>query len=172
MYVCMYVHNVCCVSSAPGPAQLDMVINAISQVTSANRPIPPSKQKKPSKNVEPSPSPSVVDPASVNAVVRLLEGRTKDMKKKWQCKHCSYIQTSSCMEGSECEMCQLPMVSQAPFSAVTSPVVMREALQIRDNVSQISSTTISHARKQQESEAKRCSICESLGVEKYCSSCE
>jgi hypothetical protein len=187
-----------CRKTSPGPANLNVVIATAQAVTSANRPLPPSKKARNQHHLDTS---ETTDPASVNAVVHLLEKGCGSSKKKWQCRHCSYIQADvkSMSEGGKCEFCLLAMVSLAPDNAVVSPSILRHALSTRDNVSSIlqpaasksataSTTTtqstllFSPTSTQQRQRpyprpdvwprGKRCCICESVGVDKYCSCCK
>jgi len=205
--------------SIPGPANLNAVIDAAQAVTHQHRPVPPPKKKgRHNSFLQQTTSTSTgtthmvqdrpVDPTSVNAVVRLLE--LADPKAlKWQCRICTYIQTTtdSMHENSKCECCLLPTVSAAPVTAVISPDVLRTAMTIRENVSNVlqqqyngtAPTTRSHLPKLDVNPTPRlsttltpkgklqrprqppvpvvqsdeqCCICESDGVEKYCSSCK
>ena len=207
--------------SIPGPANLNAVIDAAQAVTHQHRPVPPPKKKgRHNSFLQQNTSSSTgtthmvqdkpIDPTSVNAVVRLLE--LADPKAlKWQCRICTYIQTTtaSMHENSKCECCLLPTVSAAPVTAVISPDVLRTAMTIRENVSNVLqqqyngtapttpshvpkldvnvnptprlSTTLTPKGKTQRSRQppvpvlhsnEQCCICESDGVEKYCSSCK
>jgi hypothetical protein len=203
--VCLCLYR----QTSPGPSNLNLVIATAQAVTSANRPVPPSKQSRAGtiqKNVDVK---ERIDPASVNAVVHLLEKGTPTSK-KWQCRHCSYIQSSteSMHEDARCEFCVLPLVSLAPANATVSPIILRHALSTRDNVSHVlqpapaltpsssSSASAVPAASGTSGESsivlsplvrsrqrpyprpdvwpsnKRCSICESVGVDKYCSCCK
>jgi hypothetical protein len=75
-YCCFY----CCGlrKSTPGPAKLNMMIEAAGAFTNAHRPLPPPKKSKNHSNTRQQQSTSTtsqanIDPSSVNAVVRLLE---------------------------------------------------------------------------------------------------
>ena len=119
---------------------------------------------------------------------------------KWQCRVCSWIQSqpTSMHENATCECCNLPLVSLAPDTAATNPSVLRHGLSVRDNVEQIlrspgnhSSTSTHLLSKPTETTPvtstprqrpyprpdewpcnKKCIICDSIGVEKYCSCCK
>jgi hypothetical protein len=125
--------------------------------------------------------------ASLNAVVGLLENCK--VAKKWQCRYCSLVQEAeeAMFQGAKCEFCELPMVSQAPDNAVTSILVMRQAIATRDNVEASLNETTTTSKQQEltstlsSKSSKRhhqwptdvtCLMCESSSVEKYCFSCK
>lgn len=140
-----------------------------------------------------SPSSSSTIPSShipskpfVNAVVQLLEnGYPNDTQqiKRWQCRHCSFIQVTpeSMQEHGKCEMCEMNMVSLARADAVTSPAVMKQALSSRATLlatesiphpSATSTSTTSHPIPQVWPVGKKCSVCEDMQAIKYCASCK
>lgn len=229
-------HSNCAVmsDSVPGPTNLNAVIEAAQAVTNEHRPVPPPKKKgrqnnnflqqATTTNTSTTPLAHVqekpVDPRSVNAVVRLME-LAEPKGFKWQCRICTYIQTTtaSMYENAKCECCLLPTVSSAPVTAVISPDVLRTAMSIRESVSnvlqqqhvgtsaatpvsttsipspQLSNLDLSSMRSiprpvctptseiQQPRQRpnpcpavwprdERCCICDSTGVERYCSSCK
>ena len=169
--------------SSPGPANLHVLVDAIRGYSSSQRPPQPLKKTK-QHTQSPSPSPSsqsASDPASLNAVVHLLEsGESPIKKKQWQCRHCSFLQINNTgrnmQERGECEMCSLPMVSQARADAVTSPAILRHALAIRDTVASSPAATDSSRRPYPRPVVwpylKKCDICNGLPAQQYCSSCK
>lgn len=128
--------------------------------------------------------------------------RTSSVPRKWQCRVCSWIQNqiASMHENATCECCNLPLVSLAPDTATTNPSVLRHGLSVRDNVEQVLRSSGAHCfssshlpsqpaetttvaatspprqRPYPRPDAwpcnKKCIICDSIGVEKYCSCCK
>ena len=127
---------------------------------------------------------------------------TASVPRKWQCRVCSWIQSqiSSMHENATCECCNLPLVSLAPDTATTNPSVLRHGLSVRDNVEHFLRSTGTHCSSSSHQPSKppetttvaatstprqrpysrpdvwpcnkKCIICDSIGVEKYCSCCK